>query len=219
MIMGARGRLILATDFRTSFAPRRVPVLALLVCGGMLLVVQRGDVPPLLAAWIVAFSALDRQFNNILYRSPGELEALTLFPLSWRGVILAKNLATVCAAVLLFIIASMCILYFAPQQPGLSQFAAAGLFAWTEVFPLLIIGNLRSVQEPGKATQGTGDDLIQAAGMAVLVLISAVPYILLCTIGDQPLAALLYGAILAVVWYRRSLPGTASRAQNLLASQ
>ena len=218
MTFGPRERLIVGADLHTCFAARRVPVIALLLCGGVLLVVQRGDVPPLVAAWIVAFSALDRQFNNILYRSPGELEALTLFPLHWRGVIFAKNLASALAAAVLFVIASMCILYFSPHQPGPAQFAAALLFAWTELFPLLMIGNLRSVQEPLRAWGGTGDDLLQAAGMAVLVLLCAIPYILLYTLGDNPFAALLYGAIMAAAWYTRSLPFTASRAQRLLTA-
>ncbi len=218
MTFGKQERLVFAMDLRRCFAAARIPVLSMLACAGVLLVVQRSDLPPLVAVCIIALSGLDGQFNNIFYRSHSELEALSLFPISWRGIVVAKNCATICAALLLSVLMSLAILYFSPRQPDGAQFLGASLFVWTVVFPLLIIGNLRSVQEPRKETAGTGDALIQAAGMAVLVLVCSFPYIILYTLTDDIPVTIAYGAFMAIVWLIRSVPRTAVRAEQLLAS-
>ena len=218
MTFGRQERLILSMDLRRCFSAPRIPVLAILACAGVLLAVQRSDLPPLVAIWIVALSGLDGQFNNILYRSPSELEALSLLPVSWRGIVVAKNFAAICAALLLAAIIAMAILYFAPRQPDPGQFADAALYVWTVIFPLLIIGNLRSVQEPKKETGGTGDALIQAGGMAVLVIICSFPYVILYTLTDDIPVTIAYGGVMAAAWLGRSVPRTAARAEQLLAS-
>jgi len=218
MTFGKQERVIFAMDLRRCFAADRVPVLSILACAGILLVAQRGGPPPLVAVWIVALSGLDAQFNNLLNRSPSELEALSLLPVSWRGIVLAKNLATLCAAVVLSAIMSMAILYFSPRQPDPAQFTGGGLFIWTVMFPLLMIGNLRSVQEPRKETGGTGDALIQAAGMAILVLVCSLPYVVIYTLADNIPLTIAYGAIMLIAWLVRSVRGTAARAERLLAS-
>lgn len=209
-------RLIFGMDLRRCFAAPRVPLLTILACAGILLVVQRGDVPPLVVVWIVALSGLDGQFNNILYRSPSELEALTLLPVSWRGIVLAKNCATICASLALSLLMSLAILHFSPRLPDGRQLLGASLFIWTVLFPLLMLGNLRSVQEPRKDTGGTADALIQAAGMAVVVLVCSTPYIILYTLTDDIPVTIAYGGIMATAWYVRSVPRTAARAEQLL---
>lgn len=218
MTFGKQERLMFAMDLQRCFAVPRIPVLSILACAGVLLVVQRSDLPPLVVVWIIALSGLDGQFNNLFYRSPSELEALSLLPVSWSGIVLAKNCATLSAALLLSVIMSMAILYFSPRQPDAAQCGGAALYIWTVVFPLLIIGNLRSVQEAKKETGGTGDALIQAGGMAVLVLVCSFPYIILYTLIDDIPATIVYGAIMAIAWLGRSIPRTATRAERLLTS-
>ena len=218
MTFGIRERTIFGMDFRRSFSAPRVPVFAVLACSGILLVVQRGGFPPLVAVWIVTLSALDVQFNNLFYRSASELEALTLLPVSWRGVVTAKNFATLGAAVVLGGAMSMVILYFSPRQPDAVQFGAGMLYAWTLVFPLLIIGNLRSVQEPKKGALRTADALIQSSGMFLLVVACSLPYVILYTVADSAAATIVYGGVAVYFWYRRSIPRTAARAEQLMTS-
>jgi hypothetical protein len=208
--------MIYTMDLRRCFGPRHLPTYAVMTAAGVLLVVQRGDLSPCISAMIVTLSALEFQFNNLLYRSPSELEALTLLPVSWKEVILAKNLATITAVLALSIVTTVCLLFFSPRSPDVAQYLDALLFVWTVIFPLLCLGNLRSAEEP---RTGGGNGLILAAGMVLVVCVCAIPYVILRTFAGSPLACVIEGAACGWFWLRRSIPSTAIAAQHILTTQ
>jgi hypothetical protein len=213
-----KGRMIYTMDLRRCFGPRHLPTYAVMTVAGVLLVVQRGDLSPCISAMIVTLSALEFQFNNLLYRSPSELEALTILPVSWKEVILAKNLATITAVLALGIVTTVCLLFFSPRSPDAAQYLDALLFVWTVIFPLLCLGNLRSVEEPRRGGRA-GNGLILAAGMALVVCVCAIPYVILRTFAGSSLACIIGGAAGGWFWLRRSIPSTAKAAEHTLTTQ
>jgi hypothetical protein len=216
MTVGRREHLLFFSDLRHSFSSARIPLLVVFAAACIAVVVQRGDLPSLIVVVIFSLSTLDSQFNNVLYRSPGELEALTLFPLDWRGLFLARNLATAGAAVATIVVMSVAVLYFSPRRAGLPEVLEMGVYFPTVLFPLLIIGNLRSVQEPRSSIGTTRDHIVQGFGMIVLTTALTLPYIVFHNLFQSSLASLAYGAIGAFAWWRYSIPHAASLSQTLL---
>jgi len=216
MTFGRRELLLFFSDFHHSFSSARIPLFVVFAATGIAVVVQRGDLPALIAVVIVSLGTLDSQFNNVLYRSPGELDALTLYPLDWEGLIVARNLATVSAAVVTTGVMSMSVMYFSPQRAGLPEVLEMATYFSTVLFPLLIIGNLRSVQEPRPSMGTTRDHIVQGTGMVLLTLVLSLPYIVFHNLVQSSIASVVYGALGAFAWWRYSVPHTASLSQTLL---
>jgi hypothetical protein len=214
------GRRILAlvalTDFRQCFRPEILLPLAFLVPVGIVASVTRGDLSPATVVVLVSFGVLDRQFNALLSRSTSEWEALTLLPVPWGEIVLGKNIATIAAWLFLVPVVGSVILYFPVHFPPADEFRRGALLAWTVIFPLLIVGNIRSIQEPRREPDSIARTIIMAAGMSIFAILCTVPYILLTTLGGSEPLSVLYGALGALVWWRWSVPNTALRAQTEL---
>lgn len=212
MTFGVRERFIAAADFRHCFSRRRVPVYLVLAAAGVLLIVQRGDLPPLLVVCAAAICALERQFNTILSRTPGELAALTLLPVDWDGLVLARNLTTLAAVPIVSVAMASVMLYFSPRPADPSGYADAGEYLWSVLFTLLSIGNLRSSQDPGPSTLRTRDALLQSAGMITVLIVCSIPYVIFHVLSGNSTGGLVTGCVAGIYWFRRSIPATARRA-------
>jgi ABC-type transport system involved in cytochrome c biogenesis permease component len=212
MTFGARERFIFLSDFRVCFSLRRLPVYVAFAAAGVMLVVQRGELPPVIVVCAAVLCSLERQFNAIFSRTGGELAALTLLPVDWEGVVLAKNLATLAAVPVTGICMGSVMLYFSPRSIDLPQWADAAEYLWSVMFLLVVIGNLRSSQDPHPLAHGTRDALIQAGGMVIVLLVCSLPYIIFHVLGGNSAGALLTGCAAGTYWLRRSIPGTARRA-------
>jgi hypothetical protein len=208
--------VIFRTDLRQAFRPRVLPPLFALAVIAVLLSVMRGDLSAPSLAVLAAFGILDQQFNAALSRSRTEWEALTLLPVPWHTVILGKNLATAAAWLVMITLLASVTLYFAPRFPSASDGGHAGLLAWTLMFPLLVTGNLRSVQEPRREDSTAMRDILLSIGMLLLAAACALPYILLTTLGGSILLSVLYGCGAGAFWWFWSIPKTASFAQSYL---
>jgi hypothetical protein len=88
------------------------------------------------------------------------------------------------------------------------------LLGWTLLFPLLIVGNLRSIQEPRRGEMPPGRAVLLGAGMLLFAALCSIPYIVLTTLGDSEALSAAYGAAAAVIWWRWSIPRTALRAAS-----
>jgi hypothetical protein len=206
--------LMVKTDFRQCFRGRLIAPLAALVPVGILVAVMRGDLSAATVVVLVAFGVLDHQFNASLSRSRTEWDALLLLPVSWKTIILAKNIASLAAWIALAGVISTVILYFTPRFPSPDEIAHALLTAWTLLFPLLIVGNLRSIQEPRKEEISPAREVLLAAGMFLFAVLCTIPYVLLTTLGESEGLSIAYGAAAAIVWWRWSVPHTAFLAQS-----
>lgn len=209
-----RERLIVAMEIRQCFSAKRIPVFVLLMLTAIFLVVQESEISPLVVVFLAVFAILELQFNNILYRSPHELEALSMFPISWRQVVLVKNLATIALTGIVTIIVSMTVLYFSPKPLETRLIHEALLYASTMIFSLLHAGNTESLRSPRKSAGWRMDDLVQAAGMLLFVLVLSLPYIVFTVVLQLPLLNVFYAIGVAWFWYTYSLPNTALKIEQ-----
>jgi len=168
---------------------------------------------PMAAVVLVLLAGLETQFNNIFFRTPNELEAMILFPLSWKRVIIVKNFATLTLLSILFILTTIALLYYSPEGVAWGRISEALLFLSTIVFPLLHVGNTNSVQSPRKETGFRINDFVELVWMLLMTAILSVPYYFLMSVLDLPLLCILYGIGTAVIWYRFSVVKTARRLE------
>ena len=169
---------------------------------------------PFVPVMLVVLCGLELQFNNLLFRTATEFETYLLFPISWRRVILMKNLATIALTFLLFALNSMTLLYFSPEAIILVDVRDALLYLATIIFPMLQIGNAQSVRHPRRISGLQINDLIEAIWMLLNVAIVSVPYYLFMKLIEYPFLCIVYGAITMVVWRRFSIDKTAEYVEK-----
>ncbi len=192
----------------------RDPVLfraAVLLPLSILLAVWRYSGSPLIPAIGSALAMLEPRFNNFLFTSPLEGEALSLFPSHWRTVVAAKNSAT---AVLLFLLVPLLgipISFFGSTANG-NDWPAGGLYLVTVLFPLLHFGNLHSLQHPRRRVGWSLGDLADVVLFLITAGIASIPFAVFSMFDFMPLWCALYAAGGAWLWWRVSLP----RAEHLL---
>ena len=208
---GRQERRIFLYEIRSYFSLRQVPVFILLGILGVLLSVTRSEIPPLIRIALIAFIGMEKQFNNLLFIAPHEFEALTLLPVGWRGIVLAKNIATLCSTALLACLLAMPMLYFSPVPLTSADVVGAVQFGLALAFPLLLSGNIASIQSPRKGREAMSDPFISLVGMLLFVVVFSIPVALLMTFVQTPLVTVLYVGGAGMYWYRVSVPRTANR--------
>ena len=159
---------------------------------------------------IVVLSGLELQFNNILFRTSREFETLVMFPISWRHVVVAKNLAAIVLMILFLILVSMALLYFYPDSLSLGRVGNVGIYSWTILFPLIHVGNMRSIQNPRRESGLRFTDFIEALWMTGTVAIISIPYFLFMRLMDLPILCFAYGIATLFFWYCVSVPKAAT---------
>lgn len=166
---------------------------------------------PLVPVVLVVFAGLEPQLNNVLFRTPLEYEALSLFPPAWKNVVIAKNLSTVVITLSLFLIIAVIVEYFSPEAVSLRELGQALLYLLTIIFPLLSSGNRRSVQHPRRHTGWETDQVAESVVLLVVVGIFSLPYFILEGLPGGDWTCLLYGVLTSIFWFRKSIPGTEAR--------
>ena len=165
---------------------------------------------PFIPVFGVVFAGLESQYNNILFRTPNEFQAFSLFPVKWKPVVLAKNLAAVLITLLVCCAVAIPTLYFSPVVVTPHDVTQALLYLLTVVFPLLHAGNLRSVQHP-RPEAGLGTDDIAECGVTVVIAgIASIPYLVIIALPYSSLLCLMYAAVLSAYWFGVSVPATAA---------
>lgn len=169
---------------------------------------------PLIPAIASALVILEPRFNNFLFTSPVEGEALSLFPSRWREVVAAKNLATAVLLLLLVPLLAVPIGFFGlrPSTPG--DWLNAFLYLLTILFPLLYLGNLHSVQHPRRSVGWSLGDLSDAIFLLLTAGLASIPYAIFSPSPLSPLWCSLYALGSAVLWWRVSLPRTEQLLQE-----
>jgi len=203
--------LIFRAEFKQFFlSPKCLHFIPLMMAGAVLTAWVYPVASPFVPVVIVVFSGLEPQFNNIFYSTPGELETLSVLPVSWRRVVLAKNCATLLLVLLMFILCSMALLYFSPDTVSWRYTSDALLYLPTVLFPALHIGNMRSIQNPRRRAGMTSTDLFEALWMILTIGALSAPYFIMTGLFEVPLLCALYGVGMAIAWYRYSPARTAS---------
>lgn len=158
-----------------------------------------------------AFVLLEPRFNNFLFTSPAEGEALSLFPSRWRAVVAAKNTATAILFMLLVPLLAIPIGFFGAPISG-EEWARGMLYTLTVLFPLLYLGNLQSLQHPRRSVGWSLGDLADAIILLLTAGIASIPYAVFSTMDLPGLWCFLYAAGGVWFWWRFSL----ARSERLL---
>jgi hypothetical protein len=207
---------LVAVDIRALWSSPRYLVLVPLALAGTAAALWPYVGSPFLPLLAVLVFGTEPAFANLLFRSPRDLEATALLPLSWEEVVLSRNLATAGSAVVVFILMTEALVYTLPRLPGLSDSADALLWLGTLLFPLLHIGNELSVREPRRRSGWTFEDVARAGIFLAIGTVAAILHPLLSFIAGGPIASLLFLVAAAVYWRYRSIPAAAARIRERL---
>lgn len=202
-------RVLIAMEVRQFFQhPRSLHFIPLTLVG-ILLVLWPYFTSSFVPILIVLFAGLEPQFNNILFRTPLELESLTVLPLRWEDVARAKNIAAVVLVCTVAPILAATLMYFSPSVLTPNDVKDATLYISTVLFPLIHVGNLRSVQHPRRKTGWQFDDLAGSVEMLINLAMLSIPYALFVEVLNTPALCIVYFVASIVFWWRYSIPKTA----------
>jgi hypothetical protein len=205
--------MLIATEIRQFFLHRRSLHFIPLAMAGVILILWPYFTSPFVSVMIVLFAGLEPQFNNILFRTPLEFEALSILPIEWQHIVKAKNLATVLLVVVMFPIVAAALLYFSPSPLTLERTSEAGLYLLTVVIPLVHVGNSRSVRNPRRESGWQLDDVAGIVEMLVSMAILSIPYVVFVEVIDVTALCVVYFVATAVFWWRYSIRKTAELAE------
>ena len=186
----------------------------LLVPGAVFLSLWPYAASPLYPMFLCVFAGLEPQFNNILYRTPREFDAMSLLPVDWRVVVAAKNAAAVVTLVGTMIPCTAVLAYFSPLPLAARDLAAGFIHVLSMVFPLLILGNLHSVEHPRRIVGVGPGDIAEAVLMILGVAAASIPFLLAAGTDLPLLWTGLWTLAGALVWWTWSIPRTAARIVN-----
>jgi hypothetical protein len=209
-----RERILISTEIRQFFIHRRSRHFIPLILAGIFLAQWPYWGSPLAVVILVTAAGLEPQFNNILFRTPSELESLSVLPLSWTSVVKAKNIAAIVLLSIMLPIVAAVVLYFpaTPVTPG--QTVTAVWYILTIIFPLIHIGNLRSVANPRRESGWRFDDVSGAVELLLTLAVLSLPFAIIIEVLAMPSLCLLYFAATFIFWWRHSLVHTARLIEN-----
>lgn len=209
-----RERLLISTEIRQFFVHRRSMHFIPLILVGIFLAQWPYWESALAVVILVVAAGLEPQFNNILFRTPSELESLSVLPFPWTSVVRAKNIAAILLFLMMLPIVAAVILYFpvTPVTPG--QSLTAAWYVATIIFPLIHIGNLRSVTNPRRESGWRFDDMSGAVELLLTLAVLSLPFAIIVELLDMPALCLLYFAATFIFWWRHSLVHTARMIEN-----
>jgi hypothetical protein len=202
---------LIAVEVRRFFTLTWNLRLAVLLVPAVWLALWEHMPSPFIPIIAVLFVGLEPQYCNIMFRTPNEFEALSVMPVHWKHIVLAKNLSTVLITLLCLPIVSILVLYFSPDIVPAEHFWKTGLYLVSVIFPLLHTGNLQSLAHPRRHLGWRMDDLAGGILVTAFLAVFSLPYLLLVEAAGVPLLCLLYGGAAGYFWFRHSLKETARR--------
>ena len=203
-----RVRMLISMEIRQFFLHPRSRHFIPLAVLGVWLILWPYFSSPFIPIVLVLFVGLEPQFQNIFFRTHNELEILSVISCGWQQIVIAKNIAAIAIACIMFPVLSAALLYFSPSPVSLGYATDTILYLLTIFFPLIHVGNLRSISNPRRVTGWQVGDLAGAVEILVSMGIFSIPFILF-TIGmDAPFLCVLYSISTAIFWWRYSIPKT-----------
>jgi uncharacterized membrane protein YbaN (DUF454 family) len=207
--------MIVGMELKQFFTHPRSLHAVPITLAGVFLVLWPYFPSPFVLVVVALFAAVESQFNNILFRTRNELESLSVLPTHWEKIVKAKNIATMLLVAMMFPVVAATILYFSPSTVPLKEGWASVLYISSVIFPVLHVGNLRSVQHPRRITGWQLDDAAGIVEILMVLAVFSIPFLLFVVAIQAPLLCLAYSSVTAVFWWRRSIP----KAAALIASR
>jgi hypothetical protein len=202
-------RLLVVTELRQFFVhPRGLHTLPL-IAAGVMLVLWSQFTFPVLAVVLVTFVALEPQFNNVLFRTRSEFEAMSMLPVDWQMIIKAKNIAAMILYLMVLPLVAAILFYFSPNAVTPAQIIDGVAYLLTVFFPLLHIGNMRSLQHPRRRTGWQTDDLGGAVELIISAAIVSLPYAFFIGGLESRILCFAYALAGSLFWWYYSIAKTA----------
>jgi hypothetical protein len=213
-VFNRQERILMAEEIRQFFLHPRSLHFVPLTMAGVILVLWPYFKSPFVSVLIVLFAGLEPQFNNILFGTPLEFEALSILPIELQRVVKAKNVATLLLFLIMFPIVAATLLYFSPSVVTLKRIGEVGLYVLTVIFPLMHVGNARSVQNPRRKSGWLIDDVAGMVELLITMAILSIPYVIFVEVMETPALCIVYFIATVVFWWRYSIQKTAELIQS-----
>ncbi|HLX13413.1 MAG TPA: hypothetical protein VKS81_11425 [Bacteroidota bacterium] len=207
-----QGLTLYATEMKEFFRhPRALHLVPLLLFAAFMMnwIAHIGPQYPVIIAAIVC--GLELQFDNILFRSPNEYFILTVYPIDREILVLAKNLAAITITLFCLAASSAFLFYFSPVESAKREITEVILSFLVVVFPLLHVGNLRSIDNPRPQSGWRVRDFVETLWMGGSLAIALIPYLVFVYVIDFPLLCIVYSAGAGAFWYFTSIPKAVNR--------
>lgn len=164
---------------------------------------------PFVPAAVAAMLTVEPFVNNTLALWPGRLTSLGILPADPVRTVRVMNAATGILTVVTALWFGVLVSYVQPVPPSAADIARAAMYLATILFPLLIAGNILSVQQVRDSSGWGLQDA--AAGLTILLTTAVVslPWLLLHAV---PGGAIMLAAVIitgAALWWHHSTPRTA----------
>jgi hypothetical protein len=210
-----QGAAVFSNEFKGFFQYPRVMMVAPYLLLGIFCVIWLGRFVHFFVLLTLTLGcAIEPQLNNIFYRSSAEMEALTLLPVQWKTIVLAKNLASIALSIAFALLLTVILAYASPFAFGLDSLRDVVLCLSTAIFPLLAIGNVRSLKSPRPESGWTYRDLNESLWMIGIVVIVTAPYQLFVKWDLNIAVVLTYALLTWAYWRFVSLPAAIAGAET-----
>jgi len=106
------------------------------------------------------------------------------------------------------------VLYFSPSPITLKRTSEAGLYILTVIFPLMHVGNTRSVQNPRRGCGWQIDDVAGMVELLISLAILSIPFLIFVEAMETPALCIVYFVATVVFWWRYSIRKTAELIES-----
>jgi len=174
---------------------------------------------PYISNWFIpviigTFIILEPSFNNILFRSPREFELLAIAPVRWTTVVASKNCGTIMLAVAVTLSLGVPTAYMLLDPPTFGETIQAGEIFLATLFPMIMAGNVRSVQTPRRRVGASLADAAETVITIVILGVVSLPYLFIKAISDVWWIIPLYVVLNVALWIGVSIPATARAVER-----
>jgi hypothetical protein len=169
---------------------------------------------PLFYTFVLGFAAFEGGYMNAFFRLPNELERMILFPISWRRVIIAKAISTLCLTAPLLLMSGLLVSYAAVGLPHIQVLWDGPLLFLTVSFSMVSLGQIVSLNYPRRKVFLSFDEAPYLLFQVLALAISSLPYVILKVSFESDIACLLYAVLSGFVWYFIVVPWLANRMER-----
>lgn len=160
----------------------------------------------LLYIFVLGFLTLEGVYTNAFFRLPNELERMSLFPISWRKIIVAKGVSTVLFTLPFVVLCAVVVSYASVIPPPSDSLWEGILFMLSATFPMLTFGGFLSLDYPTRRVSLNFDEAPYLVFQLIALGVSSLPFLVLKVGFGSDTACLLFSVLAAITWYFGIVP-------------
>lgn len=161
---------------------------------------------PLVYIFFIGFLTLEGIYTNVFFRLPNELERMSLFPISWRTIIVARGVSTVVFTLPFVLLSAVVVSYASVIPPPSGSLWEGILFLLSATFPMLAFGGFLSLDYPRRRVSLNFDEAPYLVFQLIALGVSSMPFLVLKVGFGSDTACLLFALTAGVAWYFGIVP-------------